>query len=73
MEYFALKQEADYKASAFAVSPPSLQDPIYTKNDRTTSNKPMIINGGGTHAIQVTFSGYGNAKGTNYTDSGLCN
>lgn len=29
----------------------------------------MIIDGG-IHAIQVTFSGYGNAKDINYTDSG---
>lgn len=57
------------KATAFAVSPPTFQGPIYTENDKTTNNKPMII-GGGTHAIQVTFSGCGNAKDINYTDSG---
>jgi hypothetical protein len=58
------------KATAFAISPPpSLQDPIYTENDRTTCNKPMIIDGG-IHAIQITFSGYGKAEGINYIDSG---
>jgi hypothetical protein len=57
------------KATALTVSTPTLQSPIYSEIDKTTSNKPMIINGV-THAIQVTFSGHGNTKGVNYMDRG---
>ena len=46
-----------------------LPSPLYTEVDKTTSQKPVIVNGT-THAIEVTFSGHGTARGLNYTDSG---
>jgi hypothetical protein len=46
-----------------------LPSPLYTEVDKTTSHKAIIVNGT-THAIEVTFSGRGTAKGLNYTDSG---
>ena len=46
-----------------------LPNPLYIEVDKTTSQKAVIINGT-THAIEVTFSGHGTARGLNYTDSG---
>lgn len=42
---------------------------LYTEVDKTTSQKAVIVNGT-THAIEVTISGHGTARGLNYTDSG---
>ena len=46
-----------------------LQSPLYTEDDKTTSQKAIFVDGT-THARAVIFSGHGMAKGVNYTDSG---
>jgi hypothetical protein len=46
-----------------------LQSPLYTEDDKTTSQKAIFVNGT-TPARTVTFSGHGMAKDVNYTDSG---
>jgi hypothetical protein len=40
----------------------------YTGYDKTTSFKPIIVNG--THEIQVSFTGHGILNGINTTDKG---
>ena len=46
-----------------------LQSPLYTEDDKTSSQKAIFINGT-TPAKTVIFSGHGMAKGVNYTDIG---
>jgi hypothetical protein len=47
------------------------QLPLYIELDKTTSQKAVVVNGTtAMHAIEVTFSGNGTARGVNYTDSG---
>src|SRR6266496_6397663 len=48
----------------------TFQSPLYIELDKTTSQKAVVVNGTTKHAIEVTFSGHGTAKGVNYTDSG---
>jgi hypothetical protein len=43
--------------------------PLYTEDDKTTSQKAIFVNGT-TPARAVIFSGHGMAKGVNYTDIG---
>jgi hypothetical protein len=49
--------------------PLSLGNPYYVEYDKTTSQKPVVINGT-THATEITFSGHGMAKDVNITDNG---
>lgn len=49
--------------------PLTLGNPYYVEYDKTTSQKPVVINGT-THATQITFSGHGMAKDVNITDNG---
>jgi len=46
-----------------------LQSPLYTEDDKTSSQKAIFVNGT-TPARAVIFSGHGMAKGVNYTDIG---
>jgi hypothetical protein len=55
---------------AFApMSPLTLGNPYYVEYDKTTSQKPILINGT-INATEVTFSGLGMAKDVNFTDNG---
>jgi hypothetical protein len=49
--------------------PLTLGNPYYVEYDKTTSQKPIVINGT-THATEITFSGHGMAKDINFTDNG---
>ena len=49
--------------------PLSLGNPYYAEYDKTTSQKPVLINGT-INATEITFSGHGKAKDINFTDSG---
>lgn len=49
--------------------PLSLGNPYYVEYDKTTSQRPVVINGT-THATEITFSGHGMAKDVNITDNG---
>jgi hypothetical protein len=46
-----------------------LQSPLYTEDDKTSSQKAIFVNGT-TPARAVIFSGHGMAKGVNYRDIG---
>ena len=48
---------------------PLLGNPYFVEYDKTTSQKPTVINGT-THATEITFSGHGTAKDINFTDNG---
>jgi hypothetical protein len=54
---------------AFAPIPPiTLGNPYFVEYDKTTSQKPVVING--TNATDITFSGHGTSKNINFTDNG---
>lgn len=57
------------QAIALVNTGPVLQSPLYTEDDKTSSQKAIFVNGT-THARAVTFLGHGMAKGVNYTDIG---
>jgi hypothetical protein len=54
--------------SANFTNPLTLGNPYFVEYDKTTSQKPTVING--THATEITFSGHGTAKDINFTDNG---
>jgi hypothetical protein len=51
------------------IHPLTLGNPYFVEYDKTTSQKPIVINGT-TNATEITFSGHGTAKDINFTDSG---
>lgn len=51
------------------INPLTLGNPYFVEYDKTTSQKPTVINGT-THATEITFSGHGTAKDINFTDNG---
>ena len=53
-------------------NPTISQSPLYIELDKTTNRKAVVVNGTTTaiNATEVSFSGTGNARGVNYTDSG---
>jgi len=57
------------QAIALVNTGPVLQSPLYTEDDKTSSQKAIFVNGT-THARELTFLGHGMAKGVNYTDIG---
>ena len=59
--------------TATRIHNPSIsQSPLYIELDKTTNRKAVVVNGTTTaiNATEVSFSGNGNARGVNYTDSG---
>jgi hypothetical protein len=50
------------------INPVTLGNPYFVEYDKTTSQKPTVING--THVTEITFSGHGTAKDINFTDKG---
>ena len=52
-----------------AINPLTLGNPYFVEYDKTTSQKPIVINGT-TNATEITFSGHGTAKDINFTDNG---
>ena len=51
------------------IHPLTLGNPYFVEYDKTTSQKPMVINGT-TNETEITFSGHGTAKDINFTDNG---
>jgi len=49
--------------------PLTLGNPYFAEYDKTTSQKPILINGT-INATEITFSGHGTAKDVNFTDNG---
>jgi len=52
------------------INPLTLGNPYFVEYDKTTSQKPTVINGT-TNAKEITFSGHGTAKDINFTDNGM--
>jgi len=65
----ATKINVNIRAIALVNTELVLQSPLYTEDDKTSSQKAIFVNGT-THAKAVTFLGHGMAKGVNYTDIG---
>lgn len=51
------------------IHPLTLGNPYFVEYHKTTSQKPIVINGT-TNATEITFSGHGTAKDINFTDNG---
>ena len=51
------------------INPLTLGNPYFVEYDKTTSQKPTVINGT-TNATEITFSGHGTAKDIDFTDNG---
>jgi hypothetical protein len=51
--------------------PAMSQSPLYTEADNISNRKPAVVNGiTTTNATEILFSGYGTARGVDYTDNG---
>ncbi|MFL6401581.1 MAG: hypothetical protein ACJ72J_18635, partial [Nitrososphaeraceae archaeon] len=46
----------------------SIGDPFYKQNDKSTSQKLVVVNG--IHASEISFSGTGTANGISFRDTG---
>ena len=46
----------------------NIGEPFYRQNDKSTSQKPVVVNG--IHASEISFSGTGTANGISFRDSG---
>jgi hypothetical protein len=64
----AASSSADAANFTNTINPVTLGNPYFVEYDKTTSQKPTVING--THATEITFSGHGTAKDINFTDNG---
>jgi hypothetical protein len=65
----ALSSDAANFTFTNTINPLSLGNPYFVEYDKTTSQKPVAINGT-TKATEITFSGHGTAKDINFTDNG---